>query len=444
MLLFMHVQSHSAYDNSKPIRETYVFFLGQSIIAYASAEHSAPASSDQSMTIVLSLIVMVATAYLLAHFVVEFLQRRWLFVSGAEYIILGIGLAAIGVLPDPERYTTAVVFAIGWASIDFGLNTNLRQMLSQPGYETRIAVVDSLCTIACCSIGTAMLFYIMSGSTDYHWDSAIVIGCIAGTGSHGAIEVVQNRFPNIQTRILPTLSSASSLSNVITIAAFTAAVCLFHSDATGVLEASPSTWGWITIGVGIGLGLLFSAFLSGESNENAKFLAVTGIICFAAGAAYYLDLSIVGVLALLGLVLGSTAHGSELQPVMKGARQPVTILLLAFAGLFWSTTDFTLVVIGSIAYFSLRLIGKILGSWLSSSGTSLRSDLFRGTMAQGPLAIAMALSMRLMFEGEFIAISYDVALIVIAINEVLSARMLRGLLVDAGEIREDLQTRRGA
>ena len=38
-------------------------------------------------------------------------------------------------------------------------------------------------------------------------------------------------------------------------------------------------------------------------------------------------------------------------------------------------------------------------------------------MAQGPLAIAMALSMRIMFEGEFIEISYDVALIVIAFNE---------------------------
>ena len=82
-------------------------------------------------------------------------------------------------------------------------------------------------------------------------------------------------------------------------------------------------------------------------------------------------------------------------------------------------------MIGTLAYFALRIIGKIIGSWLSSSGTSLRSDLFRGSMAQGPLAIAMALSMRIMFEGEFIEISYDVALIVIALNELLSARMLR-------------------
>ena len=56
----------------------------------------------------------------------------------------------------------------------------------------------------------------------------------------------------------------------------------------------------------------------------------------------------------------------------------------------------------------------------------------------------MALSMRIMFEGEFIEISYDVALVVIAFNEVLSARMLRGLLVDAGEIREDLNIQRRA
>lgn len=418
--------------------------LALSRIAEASADHAAPAGSDQSTTLVLSLIVMVAIAYLLAHFVVGYLQKRLTFVSGAEYIILGIGLAAVGILPEPQRYATAVVFAIGWAGIDFGLHTDIRKILGQPSYETRIAVVDSLCTILIATVGSGGLFYVMSGANDYHWDSAVVIGCIAATGSHGAIDVIQKRFPNIQTRILPTLSGASSVGNVIAVTCFTIAVCFFHSDSTGTLEASPSTWGWITIGIGLGLGILFSAFLSGDSNENSKFLAVTGIICFAAGASYYLDLSIIGVLALLGVVLASTAHGHDLIPVVKGARQPVTILLLVFAGLFWSNNNIKLVMIGTVSYFALRLLGKIIGSWLSSSGTSLRSDLFRGSMAQGPLAIAMALSMRIMFEGAFIEISYDVALIVIALNEVLSARMLRGLLVDAGEIREDLNLQRRA
>ena len=429
---------------SKTFLEKCVFSLALSQLALASADHAPPPGSDQSTTLVLSLIIMVGAAYLLAHFVVGYLQKRLTFVSGAEYIILGIGLAAVGVLPETQRYATAIVFAIGWAGIDFGLHTNIRTMLSQPSYETRIAVVDSLCTILITTFGSSALFYVMSGSTDYHWDSAVVIGCIAATGSHGAIDVIQKRFPNIQTRILPTLTGASNVGNVIAVTGFTIAVCIFHSDSTGALQASPSTWGWITIGIGLGLGILFSAFLSGDSTENSRFLAVTGIICFAAGAAYYLDLSIVGILALLGLVLGSTTHGHELVPVVKGARQPVTILLLVFAGLFWSAHNYTLVLIGSLAYFALRLIGKIIGSWLSSSGTALRGDLFRGSIAQGPLAIAMALSMRLMFEGEFIEISYDVALIVIAFNELLSARMLRGLLVDAGEIREDLNIQRGA
>ena len=412
--------------------------------AFASAEHAPSVDSDQSMSVVLSLIIMVGLAYLLAHYVVEYLQKRWLFVSGAEYMLLGVGLVLTGVLPEIYRYTTAVVFAIGWAGMDFGLLTSVRNSFLNPGYETRLAIVDAISTIIICSFGAGALFFLLSNGLSYHWDCAVTIGCIASTSSRGAIDVVKQRFPNIQTRILPTLNSASVLSSAIAVLAFTAAACVFHTDATGALEATPSTWGWITIGIGVGLGILFAAFLAGESNENSKFLAVTGIICFAAGGAYYLELSIVGVMALLGIVLSGTSHREELSGVMKDARRPVTILLLAFAGLFWVQTDLFLVIIGSISFFTLRLLGKIVGSWLSSRGTALRSDLFRGTMAQGPLAIAMALSMRLMFEGEFIDISYDVLLIVIGVNELLSARMLRGLLVDAGEIREDVIDRRGA
>ena len=142
---------------------------------------------------------MVAIAYLLAHLwwatQTDFVRR--------EYIILGIGLAAVGILPEPQRYATAVVFAIGWAGIDFGLHTDIRKMLGQPSYETRIAVVDSLCTILIATVGSGALFYVMSGSTDYHWDSAVVIGCIAATARMGPSMSSKSAFPTSKLAFCP-------------------------------------------------------------------------------------------------------------------------------------------------------------------------------------------------------------------------------------------------
>ena len=42
---------------------------------------------------------MIAIAYLLAHFVVDKLQKRYLFVSGIEYIALGHRAVFFGYIP---------------------------------------------------------------------------------------------------------------------------------------------------------------------------------------------------------------------------------------------------------------------------------------------------------------------------------------------------------
>ena len=254
---------------SRSFQENRLLILALSRIAEASADHAAPAGSDQSTTVVLSLIVMVAIAYLLAHFVVGYLQKRMTFVSGAEYIILGIGLAAVGfyrsrsATPPPWSLPLAGP-ARPWSPHRHPKNAGSAQ-LRKPRCRGRQPLHHSHChrgqrSPVLCDV---RLHRLPLGQRRGHR-----LHCRHGL--HGAIDVIQKRFPNIQTRILPTLSGASSVGNVIAVTSFTIAVCSFHSDATGTLEASASTWGWITIGIGLGLGVLVSAFFSGDSNENSK------------------------------------------------------------------------------------------------------------------------------------------------------------------------------
>ena len=339
-------------------------------------------ASDQSTTIVLSLIVMVGIAYLLAH-LWSAIFKNFTFVSGAEYIILGIGLAAIGVLPEPQRYATAVVLPLAGPEFDFGLNTDIRKMLSQPSYENSNCRGRQPVHHHYRHPWKRCPFYIMSGSASYHWDSAVVIGCIAATGSHGAIDVIQKR---LQTSKLEYYRpyGASSVGNVIAVTSFTVAVCFFHSDLTQLhSRPSPSTWGWITIGIGLGLGILFSAFSSGDSNENRD--------SSQSQASSALPLAHPTTSISLSLVYGAPRGGackhiSRPRPHSLSSKGHASLSPFCFCLCWpiWSNHNYKLVFIGSLAYFALRLIGKVIGSWLSLSGTSFEATSFEAQWLRAP------------------------------------------------------------
>ena len=69
--------------------------------------------------------------------------------------------------------------------------------------------------------------------------------------------------------------------------------------------------------------------------------------------------------------------------------------------------------------------------------TAARYAEANGLLAQGKVAIAMALSVQLVYDGLAIDLAYTAVLVSVALHEVIAPRLLRGLLIDASELRED-------
>ena len=71
-----------------------VFLLSAPLLALASPDsHGASDGGDGSMILLLAVLGLISAAYLLTHFIVDRLQKWLLFVSGAEYILLGLVLS---------------------------------------------------------------------------------------------------------------------------------------------------------------------------------------------------------------------------------------------------------------------------------------------------------------------------------------------------------------
>jgi NhaP-type Na+/H+ or K+/H+ antiporter len=138
----------------------------------------------------------------------------------------------------------------------------------------------------------------------------------------------------------------------------------------------------------------------------------------------------------------------------------MSLVLLLFAGALWRTPEpvrravwrFTEGAVGIdgvlvsivwwilmplVVYALLRLLGKILGSHIASWGSSIRRDLYRGLLGHGDATVAMAISFRLVYDGLYVEIAYTVIILSVVLHDLIAPRMLRALLVDAGELRSE-------
>lgn len=402
--------------------------------------------ADQQIILLLTLLGLVSGAYLMTHFVVGRLQKQLLFVSGAEYIVLGYLLGPqTGVLDNLGSLAPVVAFAAGWIGILCGMELNIRELLQRPDRSTRLAIVDSLFTGGAVSavayIGFTELMGISAAEAGL---TAGVMGCAAAAGASSAVDLLMEQYGDAGNGLLALLQRASNLSDVIAIVAFGVLFCVYHSGGGGS-DGMPDASDWLLIMVGLGtiLGVLFVLFLGRDASENNRFLTLVGIIAFASGAAYFLRLSVLAVNLFLGAVLVNTGPGREIFRTLSRTAKPVALVLLIFAGVRFEPIPILAGLVVSVGYIALRWLCKIIGGWMAAAGSDMRSDVYRGMLAQGSVSVAMALSLRLFYEGESVDLAYCAILISVMFNELISARTLRGLLVDAGDVRQDMALAEG-
>jgi len=398
---------------------------------------------------VLALMMMVGLAYLLAKFVVNRLQRRFLFVSGMEYILLGLLLGpamanTLTVFEDLGRLAPIIAFAAGWIGLLYGMELDLRTLLVEsPGPALRLASAEVFGTGA--ATGIAAYAFFVSGAliepvaSNDAWCAAAALACAAAAGSSSAVDLLSDTYEGLQSRLLPLLRHTSRVGDLIAIAGLGLLFAVFHQPPSehAMFNTNPSSWILSTVVVGVGLGLLFSAFLDNDADENHRFLALVGIIILAAGTSFFLEISALTVNLLLGAYLVNTADGPKVAQTLHSSLKPVTLVLMVFAGAMLVPIDPVAGLVVSVGYFVLRGLAKALVIFLATLGTPLRRDIFRGLMAQGEAAVAIAVSFRLVYDGQAAQLAYTAILVSVILNELMAPRLLKGLLIDAGELDSD-------
>ena len=237
------------------------------------------------------------------------------------------------------------------------------------------------------------------------------------------------------------LTSGSIL--VLVILVFGVAFCLFHvpwGQTSGTDPTFAANWFLLQILLGLGLGALFTPFLGGNESPNGRFPALVGIITFASGAAYFVELSPLSVNVLIGLVLVRFAKtGRLMRETLRTTEKPMNLVLLVLAGALWHMPSdgdsWTAAGLVFGCFLLVRLGAKWVASKVAAWGmSSMRKDLYRGLLGQGEVTIAMAVSFRVVYEGPVVDIAYTAILASVVVMDLVAPRLLRDLLVDAGDV----------
>ena len=414
-------------------------------VAHAASGAGQNDSAGELGTVVL-LVLVIGVAYVLAHNVVERLQRRFLVVSGAEYLLLGFLLGpafpAIHALDNVAGLLPIIALAAGWVGLLRGTDFDFASLQKLDPATWRVVFLHHLLPGVAVGVGSYYFFtetgWVLTSPRDAAL-SAAALACFAAADSAEPFDLLARRY-EVSGRLAPLLRNGTRLGDIAVILAFGLIFCVFHENAPQAQDYSPALWAWVTVLLGGALGFLFSLFLAGDESDNSRFLALVGIIAFASGGAYFLELSPLAVNLSMGFVLVNFARGGQLlHTTLESTERPMAIVLLIFAGALWERTELvpTLLALGGflIARTGAKWIASVIAGW----GTSLRKDLFRGLLAHGDVTLAMAVSFRLVYDGEAAKIAYSVVLGSIILNDLMAPRLLRGLLVDEGEIQRELK-----
>lgn len=388
------------------------------------------------MTASLALLLAAGAAYLAAHVIFERLARRFLVVSGAEYLVLGIllGPQVSGVLSRQllDSLAPILTLALGWIGVIIGTRFELRSLINAPARLFRIGLAESTLTFALVAGLEFVALRLVIGATDVQaLFASIVLGAMAVACSDVGLTLVAQRLRG-GGRIVEQLQLSSNLNALFAILTFGILVCAYHAPAPLVRPLTATEWAVVSIAIGVLGGTLFHVFLGDTPDADRLFVALVGGVVMVSGAATYLRLSPLMSAMFFGIVLINTTRRPEaLVETITRVERPMYFVLLIFGGATWQASHRAW-LLPVLLYLVARLAGKIGGSRLAARANGALDELGphwgRALLGQGRVVVAIGLSYLHQDRGPFPNLIFTAAVASVLLTEFLSARTAHSVI----------------
>ncbi|MBW3535929.1 MAG: hypothetical protein KY453_12065 [Gemmatimonadetes bacterium] len=387
----------------------------------------------------LVLVLAVAGAYLAAHVAFDWLARRFLVVSGGEYLLLGILLGPhVGGVIRPDAvggFAPLMTLALAWIGAVVGSQFHVPSLARIPRVYYRVALTEPLLTFVLAGGAMAAVLAVVGGVG--LWDvlvPAAALGAVAVASAPTGIAMAARDLPRRQA-LVRQLEVVTALDALVAILALGILVSVAHPGAPETVRAPTATeWVVITMGIGTVGGVLFHLFLADEESIDRLFIGLAGALILVSGAAAYIGVSVLLPAMLVGAILTNTStHREALLESLGGVERPLYFGLLVFAGAAWNpgASGWLLPV---LLFLLVRTVAKTGGARLAAAASGMLPALGprwgRALLGQGGLAVALALDYRLMGGEAGQSIVFSAAIASVLVTDFTSARLARSVVDD--------------
>jgi Kef-type K+ transport system membrane component KefB len=341
-----------------------------------------------------------------------------------------------------ERLNPFLALGLGWIGLLFGLQLDPGHLRQFPARYLAIAWLQAIV-----AFGIVFLFGHVMADAWFSLELEAVVLVAAATAcvsTPAAIALISNTY-RTRGRVTRLLFYVASLDAAVGIVALGLTQSAYHSGPIGGREA-PSMIESVAFSVLLGMffGILFLSLTRIRPRTQELLLLLIGLVLFAAGTAFYLELSPLFICMIAGVVVGNLSPmRRRVYTALSEWEQPIYIIMLVLAGALLDFSSWWILPLVA-AYVGLRILGKWMGGLLASKLRPRRMTL-PGTFGlaltpQGGISLAMAISFVLIYNqtgpGPSTAVSVFFATVVIAvgISDLIGPFLVRAVLERAGEL----------
>lgn len=390
------------------------------------------------MTTGLLLVLLIVTAYLATHLAYDWIARRFLIISGAEYLLLGIllgpqvsGLFTAELL---RGFAPLASLALGWVGVLVGMQFYVPSLVRVPRRIYGHGFAEALVTLgAVTAASVPVLAWLFALDPVVAAGPAVALGAVACASTPSGIEVAARALRD-DGPVVRQLQYANAIDSLVGVVALGLLACWLH-PATGTPPRQPTVteWAVITLAVGIVGGVLFHLFLGDEHQTDRLFVSVAGSVVLASGTASYLAVSPLLASMVVGVILVNTSRNrDDITRVLTLAERPLYFVLLIFAGASWRPSAQGAWLIPVAVFVVVRAGAKVWGAraatWWSGSIPELGGGWGRALIGQGGLAIALALDYLLRPGSRLPNVVFSAAVASVLLTEFAAARLVRGAI----------------
>lgn len=293
------------------------------------------------------------------------------------YILAGVVIGPYVLNLIPAELTGGMEFLtdVALSFIAFGVGRYLRlDRLKEQG--TRVIVLTLMEALVTAAVVTLTMLTVFQMSLPF----ALLLGAI-GSATAPASSLMTIRQYRAKGDFVNTLIQVVAMDDAVALLAFSAcaAIAAGTESTAGFSVQSALKPLVLSLAMMLGaylLGRALCALLRGRSSDHRLVLTCSAVFLIAAVCAA-MDVSPLLGCMVLGATYANVTGDKDLFKQVNRVTPPINVLFFVLSGMRLNLSALEAVGMIGVTYFAVRIVGKMLGSWLGARMTGCSAEIRR-------------------------------------------------------------------